>query len=501
MKLVLIVAAALTASSLSAYAVEKPRLDQPGPAMKEGESYYITYSCKVTEDLPAYIKSQSRLFHEISGATEVFAITNSDGKVDADAFEGTGAINPKLVFSIGSSYGSFVTNDPSTCNGSLIANGADRPKLAYFLKFTRQTLPSGLAATLATIQSMVAPVYKIVRGEVLSKKDADHLEQIDSIRKSYNDYLALFTAPESTSRAVPLKVGRNTVTTGAATVVVDVKKVTKGYLLDEKVPFVDSFHKLVTTTSEFKADNLAISCRLLVTSLYTAGFRTADDQAYVMYRSLGSDVIKSRMDYMTCLGATTLAPTVVKNRRLYLRNMSEDMVISQADLDGLIDQVHTAEADKAILSQVYKLTQIAGSSQGGAFRHGAFDEIANANIEVNDWSGDHVTGPIGNDPSKVDFVTTGPADAQFRKLVASKYVRYGCFSLTRSEPTLGGELDGATAVLLAGRPAEGKEGPKAVALRLYFDGKKLSRVDITDAWLPETRRAYHRRAAGGVCAI
>ncbi|TAY73904.1 hypothetical protein [Rhizobium ruizarguesonis] len=464
--------------------------------MKDGESYYITYSCQVTADLNAYVRSQSRLFREISSATEVFAIASSDARVDAAAFETGGAIDPKVVFSVSSSLGSFATNEPRSCKGSLIASGADRPKLAYFLKFNRATLPSGISATLATIQSMISPVYKIVRGRDLADRDAANLEQISAIRTAYNEYLALFTAPESTSRAVPLKVGRNTVTTGAATVTVDVKRVTKGFLLEPGVPFVDSYDKLVSAKPQFTAGNLAISCRILVTSLYTAGFKTADDQAYVIYRSLGPDVIKSKADYLNCLGRTSLAPTVVKNRHLYLKNMSEDLVLNESDLVVAPDP---GAADKAILSLLYKFTQAAGSSQNGAFRPGAFDDIAKAGVEVNDYSGDHVTGAVSATPSKDDFVTTAAADVQFGKLVASRYTKYGCFSLTRSEPNLGGDLDGATAVLLAGRPATAKEAAKTVALRLFFEGAKLARVDITDAWLPEARTAYQK--AGRVCTI
>lgn len=479
-----------------------PRLVQSGPAMKDGESYYITYTCRVTSDLPAYIRSQSSGFNRISGATEVFAITGSDSTINGDAFNPGGAINPKVVFSATSSRGSFVTNDPSTCNGSLIASGADRPKIAYFLKFTRQTAPDAIVTALATLQTVVAPIYKIVRGHELADKDADNLKQIGTVTKAYTDYLALFTEPESTSKAVPLRVGRNTLTTRAATVVVDVKRVDKGFLLDRDVPFIDRFSKLVTMVPQFKADNLAISCRLLVTSLSAAGFRTVDDQAYIMYRSLGSDIIKSKNDYMDCLGPTKLAPTVVKNRHLYLRNISDDLVISQDDLDEWGKSVHIGEIDKEILAIIYKLTQVAGTSKNGTFVSGSenvFREISAEAVEVNDWSAEHVASPTEASASKIMLKTSGTAENQFGKLINSRYSKFGCFSLTRSEPSLGGDLDGATAVLLAGKPQSATEAAKAVALRLYFEGKKLTRFDITDAWLTETRAAYAK--TGRTCPI
>ncbi|UIJ81832.1 hypothetical protein [Rhizobium leguminosarum] len=506
MKYILVIATALFATSnMSARAqtIDVPRVSQPGPAMKDGESYYITYSCRVTTDLPAYIQRQSRnFFRTFSGATEVFSIAGGDAKIDGAVFEPGSAINPKLVFSATSSRGSYVTNEPSTCNGSLIASGSDHPKLAYFLKFTRQTAPTGIATILTTIQSMIAPIYKIVRDKELHDKDKDHFEQISTITKTYNDYLALFTEPESTSRAVPLKVGRNTLTTGAATVVVDVKKVDKGFLLDKDVPFVDRYSELVTVTSQFKADNLAISCSLMVTSLATAGFRTADDQAYIMYRSLGADVIKSRKSFLECLGQANLAPTVVKNRRLYEKHFADNLILSQADLDEASKNTETKKVDEEILALIYRLTQIAGSAKDGLLVSGSEIELAKISasiVEVNDWSAEHVASPATATATQITVQSTGTATEQLGKIVGAHYSKYGCYSLTRSEASLGGKLDGATAVLLANRPATQTDAATTVALRLFFDGKKLMRIDVTDSWLDEARDSYAK--TGRKCTI
>ncbi|TCA18555.1 hypothetical protein E0H68_03730 [Rhizobium leguminosarum bv. viciae] len=508
MRPILLVAAALlatSASSAGAQTVDVPRVSQPGPAMKDGESYYITYSCKVTADLPAYVRRQSRnLFRSFSGATEVFAITGGDSKVDATVFDPGSAINPKIVFSAASSRGSYATNDPSTCNGSLIASGSDQPKLAYFLKFTRQTVPSGLATVLTTIQSMIAPIYKIVRDKELHDKDKDHFEQITNITKIYNDYLALFTEPESTSRAVALKVGRNTLTTGAATVVVDVKKVENGFLLDDEIPFTNRYPKLVTVATQFKAENLPISCGLMVSSLASAGFTTPDDQAYIMYRSLGADVIKSKKDFMNCLGLANLAPTVVNNRRLYLKHFPDALVLNQADLDEESKNIKIGQVDEEILSLIYRLTQIAGSGKDGLLVSGSETELAKIStpsIEVNDWSAEHVVSPSSATAAQIALKTTGTAAEQIGKLVAAKYSKYGCYSLTRSDPSLGGKLDGATAVILASRPATNTEAAKTVALRLFFDGKTLKRFDVTDTWIDEARASYERPGSGRRCPI
>lgn len=472
--------------------------------MKDGESYYITYTCDVTSDLKAYVRSQSSgLFGGISGATEVFAITSGDVHTESGSFTPGDAIVPKVVFAVTSSRGSYVTNDPSTCNGSLIAAGSDGPKLAYSLKFTRQSLPSGFATVLATLQSMVAPVYKIVTGHQLADNDADNVKQIATIVEKYNAYLALFTAPESTSKAVPLRIGKNTLITRAATVVVEVKRVERGFLLEKGVPFTARFDKLVKVTPKFTSDNFALSCKFVRIALSAAGFSTPDDQAYIIYRSLNPTLVSSKKDIIDCLGLTTLAPVVVKSRNLYLKHIPEDILITAEDIAEATPDLSIEEEDKRIRSIVNKLATIAGTSRENEIipdQREALLGITESEIAVNDNTLGQILTPSEVPVTEIKSFTSGPAIDQLNKLVRSRYTRFGCFSLTRSEPSLDGELDGATAVLLAGTVATQQQSAKTVALRLFFEGKpKLQRFDVTDSWVAETRAAYAKR--GRTCPI
>lgn len=491
-------------STLVLHAKDVPRLVQTGAPMKDGESYYVTYSCDVTNNLEAYIRSQSRvLFGGISGATEVFAITNGDVHSEAKNFTPGDAIAPKVVFAVSSSKGVYVTNTPSTCNGSLIATGSDGPKLAYFLGFTRQTLPSGFATILSTLQSMVSPVYQIVTGHELADTDENNLRQVSTIVEKYNAYLALFTAPESTSDAVPLKIGRNTLITGGATVVVDVKRADKGFLLDRNVPFTSRFDKLVKVTPKFTSNNFALSCKFVRIALSAAGFSTPDDQAYIIYRSLNSTLVSSKKDIIDCLGLTTLAPVVMKSRNLYLKHFPEDILITAEDIAEATPDLSIEKEDMRIRSIVNKLATIAGTSRGDIIvpdQSEALLKITESEIAVNDNTSGQILTPEGVPVTEIKSSTSGAAIDQLNKLVRAQYTKFGCFSLTRSEPSLDGELDGATAVLLASTVATKQQPAKTVALRLFFEGKpKLQRFDVTDNWVGEARTAYAKR--GKACSI
>lgn len=491
-------------SSIALHAQDVPRVVQNGVPMKDGESYYITYTCKVTSDLKAYVEGQSRgLFSGMSGATEVFAITNGDVHVEGGKFTPGDAIDPKIVFAASSERGSYITNDPSTCNGSLIATGSDGPKLAYFLKFTRQKLPSGFVTLLATLQSMVAPVYQIVTGHELADTDETNMRQVSTIIEKYNAYLALFTAPESISRAVPLKVGRNTLITGAATVVVEVKRAERGFLLDKDVPFTSRFEKLVKVTPTFTPNKFALSCKFVRVALSVAGFSAPEDQAYIIYRELNANLVSSKKDIIDCLGLTALAPVVVKNRNLYLRNIPDDILISEKDLVDATQDLRVPEEDKGVLSIINKLATIAGTSRGDMIvpdRSEALLKITESEIEVNDNTSGQILSPESVPVAEIKSLTSGPAMEQLNKLVRAQYTKFGCFSLTRSESSLDGELDGATAVLLASRAATQQQPAKTVALRLFFEGKpKLQRFDVSDNWIAEARAAYAKR--GKACPI
>lgn len=509
MKKLILAITVCVATALSVYPLHAQQARQRGDAatflpartaMKEGESYYITYSCRVRVNLNDYIAKKQRLWRPISAATLVFSVVDGTTHVDSGLFvPGTGnAISPKVVFSVASDRGIVATNDPASCNGSLIAQKSDMPKLAYFLKFNRGTVPSAISTAISAILTAVTPIFKLVKDNTMADKDAENLEQVQTLLTQYNAYLALFTAPESISKAEFLKVGENVLETEAATVTVTVKKV-NSFLLDD-VPFTTDYKKLFTTHMTYVADNLGFSCMFARSTLTTAGFRNPDDQAYIIYRSLDASVIDSEDDIVKCL-ERDLVKSVVKNRHLYLRHFPDALVVSDATLKKISALEEAEKVDANIKAILGDIASIAGSSKGGVIPQdlaSGLAQYAEDSITVTDVSGDQILSPRVPIES-IKSITTGTINAQLARLVSSKYTRFGCFVLTRREQPLDGLLDGATAVMLANRPATKEEATRTVAIRLFIKGTKLTGFKVSDNWIPETRVAYARD--GHVCPI
>ncbi|TGR72443.1 hypothetical protein EN837_03615 [bacterium M00.F.Ca.ET.194.01.1.1] len=461
-------------------------------AMKSDESYYITYSCEITRDLKQYVSSNRWGRHPFSAATVVFALVDGSTDVSSGLFvPGTAnAANPRIVYSVSSDRGVIAETTPRSCFGSLIAQKSDVPKLAYFVKFNRQTVPGPISAVVATILTAISPVFKLVKDNPMSEKDKENLDQVKTLLDQYNSYLALFTAPEYAAKAELLKVGTNVLRTEAATVTVTVRKV-DSFLLDKQVPFISEYDKLFKTNMTYKADNLSSSCSFARRTLNTAGFRSPDDQAYIIYRSIDSSVIKSRDDMVKCLGLHAV-PSVVKYRHLYLKHIPDDLLVNQATLDDLAKEGDREKVDAGIRVMLFDVARRAGSSTQGVIPHDIASGLARHAediVTVTDYSADQILSP-GIQPESVKSVSMAPLEMQLSRLIASKFTRFGCFVLTRSEVALDRAVDGATAVLLANRPATKDVAARTVALRIYVNGTKITGYDVTDNWVPETRKAY-----------
>lgn len=482
-------------------AKEAPTFWAKGEEMKTGESYYITYSCKVKVDLKKYLENKSKVFWQpVTAATLVVAIVDGTADVKDGLLVAGQAINPKTVFSVASERGVMATSEPNSCNGALIAQGSDQPKLAYFLKFRRQTVPSAISTTVSAILALVGPVFKLVKDNAMADKDVENLEQVHAVVNKYNEYLALFTADESTVKAPSLRVGTNILTTEAATFEVKVRRV-KSFLLNDDVPFTFDYPKLVKTNTSYVAENLNVSCQYARVTLAAAGFTNVDDQAYIIYRSLNATLIRSRDDFIKCLGPE-LIRSVVEHRHLYLRHFPDSLLVSQATLDGIAQDRQTLALDEKVKSTLYSLARTAGSSIRGAIPQDRATDLASVvepSVTVNDFSSEQILTPPTPDmrPDLIKSSTVGTAIEQLSKLVKAKFTRFGCYSVTRTEPSLDGSLDGAAAVMLAHRPATTNEPSRTVALRLFFNSLRLARFDITDSWVQEAKVAYNR--PGRIC--
>ncbi len=495
--IILCVTTVLTGSQAYSAATKKDvgNFRAPQLNIKTGESYYIKYSCKIKVNLVEYLKKKSRLtWNPITAATLVVAIVDGTADVKDGLIVPGQAINPKTVFSVAADRGVMATTQPNSCNGALIAQGSDHPKLAYLLKFRRQTLPSEISTTVSTVLALVGPIFKLVKDNTMADKDAENIEQVQAIVGEYNKYLALFTAEESTGDAPFLRVGKNILDTEAATFEVNVRKI-KSFLLED-VPFTYDYMKLVNVNTSYNVANLHASCQYARLTLSEAGFSSPDDQAYIISRSLNASVINSLADIVKCLGPE-LVRSVVKNRHLYLRHLPDSLVASQATLDEIAQTVKRATFDEKVRTTLSVLANTAGASAMGVIpddRAVDFAPVVEPNITVNDLSSGQILTPTKPDmrPELIKTRTDGTAATQFSKLLAAGFTRFGCYSVTRSEVPLDGSLDGAAAVMLAHRPATKDVPERTVALRMFFNGLKLARFDITDSWVEEAKKAYNK---------
>ncbi|KSV67423.1 hypothetical protein N185_30535 [Sinorhizobium sp. GW3] len=244
----------------------------------------------------------------------MFAITSEDN-VDASSFARDSSIKPSIVFTVERSGGT-TQKTYGDCEGSLIAKGSENPKLAYFLKFERQTLPGAFAATLVLVKSVVVPIYKVIRGHDLADLDAENLAAVNTVVDAYKDYLAMFTSPHSTAKTVPLKEGNNILRTSVSRVVINVRKV-DSFLLSN-IKFRANYERLVEFKPSFNKENLRLSCGFSVKDLATQGFKSQDDQAFIMYKTMNDDIVSTKKDIVECLGPSSLAPFVIKNRKLFV---------------------------------------------------------------------------------------------------------------------------------------------------------------------------------------
>jgi hypothetical protein len=471
---------------VAAEAAERPTIAQSGRPLDDNATYYITYKCSTT-DLGRYLWSQ-RGFGSYSAATHVFAIT-PEGNLSGSSFNATTAnpIDPKIVFAVETNRG-VMADSVSGCDGSLIAKGSDHPNLAYFLKFRRQTVPSAFATAFALAKDVIAPIYKVVRGHPIAEKDKENIEAINDVVKSYNEYLALFTAEESTVKSIPLKVGRTTLRTSVSKVTVDVQKIDS--FLTSSVPFRSNYAKLVNFNHQFSATNLQSSCFTAKKALADQGFRSPDDAAFILYKEMDGEAFKGKKELIDCLGVNGLAPAVLKNRRLFPPYIPEDWLITEEDIKKHTEKPPEDLTPK-ILSQVNQLAYLLGRSgaQGQIIPadQGRLAQMTTSEIQINDNTAELVLTTPGTPIENINPTTSGTPAGQVQALLAAGFKKFGCFSATKPYPALRGELDGADVMMLAQQKVPGTAETRAVGLRLFFDGEKLKSIDLTNAWIEDLR--------------
>lgn len=492
MKIYAVSALATTLLASNAFA-ERPDVVQRGKPLDPQQLYFVKYDCKVQERrLPGYLAAQRdwTLFTRPKAATHFFAITTKDVNLASNTFEaaGTTGFAPRQVFTVNGS--NIVAQGGGACGGTLLAYGGDSPKIAYSLKYETQSLPSSALQAITLLKDIIAPVFRIVKADDLAVKDAEAVNKVGEVIKSYKDYLELFKdETRSTSSIVDLKVGDNFVRTSVSEIRIKVTPAPE-LLTASGIPFRSNFDELVNLNSKLEEDKAYETCSKAQQSLLRAGFKSYTDQAYILYRSAE---FENKESFIKCLDPNELAPYVINNRRLFKDAITERLLITEDDVRNYVTSlgkpIFEREEDRRVSKVISSLVDILG-------RYGTLGVLIDNDktelsamsaetISVNDKTNSAVISDRGTEASDVKTITTGTARDQLPRLVGKGYTSFGCYHLTRSAPDIAG-FDGATAMLLAGK-SDDKEKKETIGLRLFFASGVLKEIVATNKLVPELR--------------
>lgn len=130
-------------------------------------------------------------------------------------------------------------------------------------------------------------------------------------------------------------------------------------------------------------------------------------------------------------------------------------------------------------------------------------KLALDQIGIDDNTAEMILTPLGTPPEKVQPSTIGSSFGQIEALAKAGLKRFGCCSVTSSEPNLDGDLDGAVAMMLAEQIITSEDGEVAtkrpIGIRLFFDGTRIKKIALTDNWIEEARQSYKK--TGKQCSI
>ncbi|MGR6430446.1 hypothetical protein ACU5AY_05950 [Rhizobium sp. PAMB 3174] len=472
---------------------EEPKLTQNGKSLDPDQLYYIEYTCSVNEKaLKKYLTSERSWvpFNRPKSATHIFAISSKELNLSAESFNTSTStfLIPQHVFTVVD--GNVTSQEGSSCGRKFVTYGGSGPKLAYFLRYESQSVPSGVVKTLALVNDLVLPTYKLARGQELNGETVERQKAVSTIMTTYTGYLKLFEKEQnSTSRVVDLKTGTNRLTTSVSTVSIKVRPA-KSLLRDAGIPFKANFDTLIPVTGKIDVNKIRQDCQQFNRDLLEKGFSSAADRAYTIYRSTD---LASKDQYIECLDPEDLVPVVLETRHLYTSAVPESLLITKEDV---LAYVNKAKQPKLVEARDLKIRGAVDRLVDIFSRYGALRGLPASDAEdvqsrvapamtIDDRTDRAWISKRTENASDIQTVTQGSFVPSFSRFVENGYTRYGCYHLTRSAPTIEG-FDGASAMLLAGKEDD-SEKKQTIGLRLFFEDNMLTKIVATSRMTAELR--------------